>query len=304
MDKNKQIDFSLLWANNSEKAHSGDLGSTFFDKDVFENETIPYTDLKFLFDTKLYSHIQNYDSWDPKLNIGNTTKKNELNELNFRSNNFKNFHNKKHIVFTGCSNTWGMGLKQEETWPLQVYNKIKENEDISGYYNLGIPGTGIPSQVINLFKYFKTYGNPDVIFYNMPDLLRSYSWNNKKLKYYDAFYTDKNTELLDLFAFQYYFMLNHYCESHNIKLFSFTWVDNGVRHQNPWDFHFKNLGFLDYFDSFYSIKKDELIEFIVDYKNKNKNDKFADIARDKQHPGTAYHEYWSNFIYEKYKKSL
>lgn len=304
MSKNKKIDFSYLWANNSKSAHSEHPGTIFSKKKVFENRTIPYTDLKFLFDNELYCHIQDYDTWDPKLNTPNTTKKNELNELNFRSDNFKNFHNSKHIVFTGCSNTWGMGLMQEETWPFQVYNKIKENENLSGYYNLGIPGTGIASQVMNLFKYFKTYGNPDIIFYNIPDLLRSFSWNNEELQYYDAFYSDDNTELLDLFSFQYYFMLDHYCKSHNIKLFSFTWVEDGVRHKNPWGFHFKNMGFLNNFDSFYSIDKKELIKFIVNYKNKNKNKDFLDIARDDQHPGIAYHAYWSNFIYEKYKKDL
>jgi hypothetical protein len=31
---------------------------------------------------------------------------------------------------------------------------------------------------------------------------------------------------------------------------------------------------------------------------------FLDFARDTEHPGIAFHDYWSNFIYEKYKNNL
>jgi len=305
MDQNKIINFDSLWVNNLKKGHSESPGYIFSEKRAYENKILPYTDLKFLFDTELFSQIPDYGDWQPKMQSLNViTKKDELNNLNFRSDNFTRIHNGKHLVFTGCSNTWGVGLTQEETWPLQVYNKIKENEDVSGYYNLSIPGTGIASQVVNLFKYFKSYGNPDVIFYNIPDLLRSFSWNKEESQYYDAFYSDEETELLDLFAFQYYFMLDHYCKSHNIKLFSFTWVDDGARHKNPWELHFKNMGFLNNFDTFYPIDKKELTEFVVEYKNKNKNIKFLDTARDGGHPGIAYQAYWFNFIYEKYNNYL
>jgi len=39
---------------------------------------------------------------------------------------------------------------------------------------------------------------------------------------------------------------------------------------------------------------------VFDYNSNNKSDAFAENAADGIHLGTAYHDYWANFIYEKY----
>lgn len=209
-----------------------------------------------------------------------------FNKDGYRCNDFIKAHNGKHIVFSGCSVTWGSGLNIEETWTHKLYTKISNKEKCSGYFNLAIPGSSIMLQIVTLFKYFKTYGNPDIIFINFPDPLRffDYSKNNKII---DAIYKDDALEFLSLICYQYYFMLEQYCISNNIKLFSFTWDSKTKEYP------------LNIFKTFYQISNDETLKFVFNFIQNNKGDNL-EFARDKSHFGVAYHEYWSTIMYEKY----
>jgi hypothetical protein len=277
-------------------------------KDVnFYSSLFPYKENSFLFSENLESHMPNFEEWANidllnKLNIKDKeknlwTKKEEMNSLNYRCQEFTKVHNETHVVFSGCSNTWGIGLYQNETWAYKTYKKISEKNKCSGYFNLGISGSSLQKQVINLFKYFKQYGNPDIIFINFPDLLRFYFYNNSNKKYYDGFYKEKYKELIGLVAFEYYFMLNQYCKTNKIKLYSFSWILSKNNYYNQYE-HIEVP--LENFDSYYKIDEKNLNEYI----QKQKDENFLIIARDNEHPGTAYHDYWSDFIYEKYKKDL
>ena len=99
----------------------------------------------------------------------------EKNLLLFRCDEFKKEQDGKHVLFTGCSVTQGVGLELEEVWAHKLYTKISENEKVSGYYNLGVPASGIFFIVSNLFKYFNSYGtiNPRANkFYQKPDKIK------------------------------------------------------------------------------------------------------------------------------------
>ena len=89
-------------------------------------------------------------------------------------------------------------------------------------------------------------------------------------------------------------MLEQYCRSNNIKLMSFTWYQDET---NLIISNIKN------FNTFYPIDKKNLLDYVDSYCNSNPNDKFSRVARDNMHFGTAYNDYWSNFIYDEYKKS-
>lgn len=213
----------------------------------------------------------------------------ELNDFNFRSDNFKDIHKNLHILFTGCSNTWGFALYKEEMWSKILYDKIKNLNNVSGYFNLSVPGTSILSQIVNLFKYFNKYGNPDVIFFNMPDPLRFYSYENRLI---DSNYSEKSLPVLKLLIYQNYLMLEQYCKSNNIKLFSFSW------HENTEDFMSKLFK-----KTYYSIDKKIITNYLYEYSNKT-NNIYAIKARDGIHFGTGYNLYWANFMYEKYLEDL
>lgn len=46
-----------------------------------------------------------------------------LNSDNFRSDEFIKKHKNKHILFAGCSNTFGEGVEYEKTWAYRLYKE-------------------------------------------------------------------------------------------------------------------------------------------------------------------------------------
>jgi hypothetical protein len=218
--------------------------------------------------------------------------KKEINSLNFRSNEFKDVHEGKHILFSGCSVTSGVGLLEEEIWAKLLYNKISENEKCSGYFNLGVAASSLCDQVINMFKYFNLYGNPDVIFFMLPDGGRFYSYeiNSKEINH--AFVEDKYIDFVFFLYSQYYFMLQSYCISNNIKLFSITYLTKTQKY------------FEKKFKTFYNIDFQDMTNFVFNEIEINKNLKYLDIARDNMHYGSAYHKYWANHMFNLYKRDI
>jgi hypothetical protein len=262
-------------------------------------------DTELLFSDKLKANLPNFEDWTKPPNNGYRNrlyktniwvKKEELNSLNFRSDEFTKNHEGLHVVFSGCSNTWGTGLFENEIWANKVYNLISKQEKCSGYFNLAILGSSLQSQIFNLFKYFKEYGNPNVIFINFPDLLRSFMYDQETNGFYDAIYKKNSKEILNLISFQYYFMLDQYCKSNNIKLYSFSWIESKYVSYTDKIIEVP----LDSFDSYFKINSKEIFSYLNEQKSTDKKNKFLEIARDDEHPGIAFHDYWSNFIYNKY----
>jgi hypothetical protein len=207
----------------------------------------------------------------------------EINDFNFRSDNFKKNHIGVHTLFSGCSNTFGIGLNKNEMWSHKLLSKINNN---SGYFNLSVIGSSIINQIADIFKYFNTYGNPNVIFFNMPNLNRFYYYKNNFQK--NGHFNKESKPVLKILVYQYYLMLEQYCNLNNIQLYCFSWNEET---QNFMSKHFQK--------TFYVINNDELLSFVYDYKETTK-DEFAFLARDNFHFGTGYNLYWANFIYDKY----
>ena len=265
----------------------------------------PYS-LDSLFDTKkVKNNVPNFYEKDGKHNdylkkYNLDILKEEINEFGFRSDEFIENHNKFHVVFSGCSNTWGTGIVKEELWSYKTYKLISQNKECSGYFNLGILGTSPASIIINLFKYFKRYGNPNAIFINFPDTLRFFCYNNLNEKYYDAFYKKDSQKILNLINFNYYLMLEQYCKSNNIQLYSFSWTETKQFFLFPHEV--LEVPF-DLFETYYNIKSKDIYDNLNKDKKLDKDNEFLEFARDKMHPGTSFHNYWSNFIYDKYIKN-
>jgi hypothetical protein len=234
-----------------------------------------------------------------------------INSDFFRSDEFKIAHDGKHILFSGCSVTYGVGLYTKELWSHLLYNKIKNKEKVSGYYNLGTPGTGVFDIVFNIFKYIKNYGNPDVIFIDLPDLSRFYALINSSDQWVDTIpnnsldYIKRNYRHANyknqidnqaiiyekrIYIYQYLHMLETYCRSNNIKLYLFSYVDEVSRFINITDLQ-----------RYYHLDSNMILSSVYEYHNNNPKDDFYLIARDNSHPGTGLHYAWSELVFNIYK---
>lgn len=269
---------------------------------------IPYHASERVLGHSLYSDFPTSDISQTKINwtdifIRNNkgTEEDEINHYGFRCDDFTNKHDGKHILFMGCSCTWGTGLLIEEVWSKKTFSKISENEKVSGFFNLAIPGNSIFTQVANAFKYFKYFGNPDVIFFNIPDLERFYGFSKEKNDIVSILLEPNNDSILGVLSYQYYYMLTQYCNSHNIKLLSFSWTESYTLPQ-----HFNSLSKskITEFDNFYTTSLDEAFTYIENLKSQYDEEDALVFARDGNHPGIAYNEYWSDFMYKKYLEIL
>ena len=220
----------------------------------------------------------------------------KINSDGFRSDEFTRTHNGKHVLFVGCSNTFGMSMKLENTWAHRLYSKINESEPLSGYYNLGHIGSKISQNISNIFLYCKRYAKPDVIFFLMPTIGRELSpdqnmeLHNKDEEIFMNF-SHKKQQVVDS-----YMMLEEYCSSNNIKLISKTW-DIGLGTLSV-DSTLKN------FSTFFSMDIDKFADLVMEYSDNNKNDQFAVKAFDGLHAGNGLMYAESETFYKIYKEQL
>lgn len=97
---------------------------------------------------------------------------NFFNEHGYRSNSFDS---KTEMLVTGCSHTFGSGIKTEHRWGDILSKKLNLS-----YSNLGVPGASVERIVRDLFCYFKTYGHPKYIFALFPNFHRMEIINNPR----------------------------------------------------------------------------------------------------------------------------
>jgi hypothetical protein len=157
----------------------------------------------------------------------------------FRSNEFSKNHNGEHIIFSGCSETEGVGANIEENWSYLVYSSLNAVKKVSGYYNLGISGSGYSKIINNIYIYMEKFGNPDTIFILFPNVSRWTEWVDDESGYQTVGLNpyspdgllrnskyDSNMKVLmdNLGSFVSTIrMFEKYCESNNIKLFWGSW---------------------------------------------------------------------------------
>ena len=101
----------------------------------------------------------------------------KCNSLGFRSDEFKSEHNDGlHILFAGCSETFGEGGPLEDSWAHKTYTAISSAHPTTGYFNIAYPGKGY-QDIINLsIQYIESYGPPDHLIIAFPSMLRGSSW--------------------------------------------------------------------------------------------------------------------------------
>jgi hypothetical protein len=99
-----------------------------------------------------------------------------FNSLGYRSDEFIKFHDGEHILFTGCSETEGMGGNLDSCWSYMTYKKLSETKKISGFFNLSRGGWGHDVIIPNIIQYISAYGKPNKIYMLLPELSRDFKW--------------------------------------------------------------------------------------------------------------------------------
>ena len=205
----------------------------------------------------------------------------DMNHDSHRSDDFGQPSN-KHILFLGCSETFGLGNRIEDIWSFKLKNMIDES---SKFFNLALVSGSMEEIISNAFAYFKIYGNPEIIFFLAPEMHRG---------------LNESFEITKLRIFQFYNILEIYCAKFNIRLISSTWDIYPKHHINQTTNDFMS----EYFDTFYKLNKDTLASLVYEFIQKNKNIDHPFIAKDSRHLGIAQNDAIANFFYSIYNEPL
>lgn len=209
----------------------------------------------------------------------------EYNNEGFRSDNFTRMHNKKHLLFSGCSEGEGIASPLNTMWNKIVYDGLNINNEYSGFFNVAIDNFGFHKVVFNIINYISKYGKPDEIILLMPDVCRLNRWDSQSNTYYQIWVNPNELiEKLDQEKFMnaiidfvpFMKLFESYCDSNNIKLTWSTW------------------SYLD--GKVFSMLKTFKHFFEIDYSIPTKVDISNQIRRD-GHQGAYYHDLWAhNFL--------
>lgn len=209
----------------------------------------------------------------------------DLNNYGHRCDNFTNTHNEDHILFAGCSFTFGEGLPYLSNWSGKLYLKLKNKYELSGYYSLGFPN-GVTSIIIsNIVKYCEKFGMPKILFCLFPDSVRKVDYDGGTLK---VSYThdEKHKALGRLDIYNSINLLERFCYDNKINLMWTTWDKSDLDFFN--NCNFKNFLYIDESDILYYASNIE-----------EKNSLFYKMARDNAHPGLRYSDGLANIFMEK-----
>jgi len=233
------------------------------------------------------------------------------NVFDYRCDTFKNTHEEKHILFIGDSFAAGDGLEKEDTWCYKLHSKISEKEPTSGYFNAGISGSSITESIDQFFKYCYNYGNPDIVFFVTTEFYREERYIKQ--------------EFINSYIFKMYMYLEQYCKSNNIKLYSFSWVksidaDLGKPKRHDWvnslgkkilrplwteqskdNERIEDLYTLNYFKSHHDYSSENMIKKVFEFDSKTTTPKKSLWAEDDCHPGTSFHDFYADLMYNVYK---
>ena len=175
----------------------------------------------------------------------------------YKTNNFgfrcEEWISPAEILGVGCSNTYGLGIPSDASWP-KILGKIAKKD----VHNLSKPGVSIQELVFQIFAYFKKIGHPQTVVCLFPDPFRMIvpvktgligAREDIEGKALDTIYLDKytNTKISDrkkylkipysyedilpmefslFYSMKAIHMLEQYCITNNINLVWSSWNDH------------------------------------------------------------------------------
>lgn len=140
------------------------------------------------------------------------------------------------IACFGCSNTYGVGLPDSETWPYLLWKKL--GQDAYTVYNIGSPGAS-NDRISRLVYSFLKQAKPKAIFCLFPDIIRKEAYSETSCEFLNflpvrnniAFSeeeytnlcntTDINSSLLNFI--KNYKFIETLCYKNNVKFLWHTW---------------------------------------------------------------------------------
>jgi len=254
---------------------------------------------KYKYENGYHFFNQTRSEFFSNINIDSNPVEYKLNKHLFRCDQFKTNHNKFHILFGGCSETFGESGPINESWSYRVYENIKQKKETSGYFNISSPGFTIFHIFHNIKIYTKLYGKPDLIVLFLPSLLRYFEYINKNDIYqikYVYMPEKKNKKIFTEYANHFIysvFMINdflNYCKNLDIKIIWSTWSSEDMR-------NFNNIELFS--DSFLNIPT--MLKLHLETTNP---DQFDILRRDGIHRGNVFHKNIANEFIKKINESL
>lgn len=237
-----------------------------------------------------------------------------FNHDSFRSDDFTKNHKGKHVLFSGCSNTEGVGSPLETIWTKSLYNELIKHNDLSGFFSLAKAGNGWQKIIVNFMIYGEKYGFPDFFFVMLPNIARFWDWHPKEKRWYYVqssplktraqWGKDSGIPLDDFFIHRqvtpekhkkdfidFYFgwkMFERFCESKGIRL---LW--------GSWDYP-ENINHANFQDSknYIHLTLEESVEFIDKARPTGKFE-VDDLQRRDGHLGKLEHDYWKDKFLKK-----
>lgn len=219
----------------------------------------------------------------------------------FRSNEFTKTPSKPHVLFSGCSQTEGIGGNLETVWPT-IFLKNCNLEDKT-LYSLARSGWGWQMIMDNIRVYIREYSKPDYLFILLPNISRRFEFDtvNKndycymqrypkssdgppKKKDLGILSTKEYFESLMNFVVGWRFFLD-YCKYNDINVLWSTWYFNDLE-------NLKTLKMLD--DSYVDMNIDDQVNYVATQYELGWEKTNHDLKKRDGHAGTLINMYYAN----------
>jgi len=134
----------------------------------------------------------------------------------------------EEIIFAGCERTIPMDIKEEDGWAYKIFKDFGAET----FANLSYPGASVHKIVPNLYKYFKSIGNPKNICQYRPQVNEGKEHNIASVP---------NNLPMQLLAIRYLHTMRafeQYCDQVGINLVWTSWCGETNKFLNEHDFKF------------------------------------------------------------------
>ena len=220
-----------------------------------------------------------------------------LNSNGLRSDEFTAEHkDKMHVLFAGCSNTFGDGLPLEFIWPKKVYDSISKEFQTSGYFNIAYPGASTLFITMQILKYADQYGAPDLLFVMLPDADRE-------------MLNDSNGDRVQGLVTQIYKIMLNQLKKQGCRVIAASWDARANSDYRGKQKIKNNDPRLSMDTDFYQFDVQARERHLYEASQKDNSSlgvykEFLITAMDDSHPGIAEHEFYYNFMMDIYRGNI
>lgn len=221
----------------------------------------------------------------------------KINNYGYRSDDITKEDANNNFIFSGCSNTFGIGVPLESIWAHQV------NEELGGdkFINLGMNSGSHKTIVYDIYSYIRNFGKPKGVFILFPNMERQIGFSDdsdtnifvlvyRKPRDREDMQKIKDAIPNEVALFEFYqtvMMLEDYLEELEIPLVWTTWDDELNKNI------LKTKGFRNYVN----MKNEYILAKTVSIGKPEKfKNRYWEIARDLSHMGTKAHMFYTQLF--------